>query len=110
MRNKPEMAKFLGSEPQPPMECTGRVQSIWSLWRVGPRLYAGANPATLLVSDDDGHKWAAVDSWQPDVAGLTLPTIVFDPAAPDRLWLGITAAGAFASEDGSASRNRRNRL
>ena len=33
---------------------------VWSLGRVGGRLYAGTKPATLLVSDDDGVTWEAV--------------------------------------------------
>ena len=119
IRNDPEMAAFFDCTPQPPATFSGRVQSIWSLGRVGTRLYAGGKPATLFVSEDDGQTWEVVesltnhpsaDSWNPGAAGLTLHTIVADPAAPDRFWLGISAAGVFATEDGGHSWERRNRL
>ena len=51
----------------------------------------------------------SADSWQPGAAGLTLHTIVTDPGNPAKLWLGISAAGVFASEDGGATWERRNR-
>ena len=49
-------------------------------------------------------------SWSPGAAGLVLHTILADPARPDRLWVGISAAGVFASEDGGRTWERRNRL
>ena len=119
IRNDPETAAFFGSEPKPPAEFTGRVESIWSLGRVNGKLYAGAKPATLFVSENGGESWAEVDSltdhpsadsWTPGAAGLTLHTIVASPADPQKLWLGISAAGVFASEDGGGSWERRNRL
>ena len=50
------------------------------------------------------------DSWNPGAAGLVLHTIVPDPGDPDKLWVGISAAGVFATEDGGATWERRNRL
>lgn len=119
IRNDPDTAAFFGVEPQPPAPFTGRVETIWSLGRLGGKLYAGAKPATLFVSETDGETWEAVDSltdhpsaehWQAGAAGLTLHTIVGSPTDPDKIWLGISAAGVFASEDGGASWDRRNRL
>ena len=49
-------------------------------------------------------------SWNPGAAGLVLHTIVSDPANPKKLWVGISAAGVFATEDGGATWERRNRL
>ncbi len=37
-------------------------------------------------------------------------TIISDPDNPKKLWVGISAAGVFASEDGGTSWERRNRL
>lgn len=119
IRNDPDTAAFFGVEPQPPAPFTGRVEAIWSLGRLGGKLYAGAKPATLFVSETDGETWEAVDSltdhpsaenWQGGAAGLTLHTIVGSPTDPDKIWLGISAAGVFASEDGGAIWDRRNRL
>ena len=96
-----------------------RFSQVWSLARVGTRLYAGAKPATLLVSDDDGATWETVKGltdhpsaaeWGPGAAGLVLHTIVADPADPDKLWVGISAAGVFASQDGGVTWERRNDL
>lgn len=119
-RNDPDTARMLGiTDVPPPAPYSGRVEAIWSLGRAGDRLYAGAKPATLFASDDSGANWACVesltdhpsaDSWQPGAVGLTLHTIVSDPADTTRMWLGISAAGVFATEDGGTSWERRNRL
>jgi hypothetical protein len=96
-----------------------RFAQVWSLARVGDRLYAGTKPATLLVSDDDGATWSVVEGltdhpsageWGPGAAGLTLHTIVADPGDPARMWVGISAAGVFATEDAGATWERRNDL
>lgn len=119
LREDPSAAQIMGREAAPPAPLSGRVDAIWSLGRAGARLLAGAKPATLLSSEDAGQSWSVVDSltdhpsasdWQPGAAGLTLHTLVSDPARPDHLWLGISAAGVFASEDGGATWERRNRL
>jgi photosystem II stability/assembly factor-like uncharacterized protein len=114
----PEIAGQLGIEAAPPAPFTGEVVALWSLGRAGDRLYAGAKPAQLFASDDGGASWTRVqglsdhpssDSWQPGAAGLTLHTIVSDPEDPAKIWVGISAAGVFATEDGGATWERRNR-
>jgi photosystem II stability/assembly factor-like uncharacterized protein len=50
------------------------------------------------------------DDWEPGAAGLTLHTIFADPVNPARIWVAISAAGVFATEDGGQSWERRNRL
>ncbi len=79
---------------------------MWSLGRSGGRLYAGTKPAMLLVSEDDGRTWDEVkglsdhpsrEEWVPGGAGLVLHTIVADPEDPERMWLGISSAGVFAT-------------
>ena len=52
----------------------------------------------------------SAESWGPGAAGLLLHTIVSDPGNPKKLWVGISAAGVFATEDGGATWERRNRL
>ena len=114
----PEVAAYVGREAAPPAPFTGDVVSIWSLGRGGGRLYAGAKPAALYESADGGATWARVDaltdhpsreSWQPGGAGLVLHSIVADPDDPGKLWVGISAAGVFATEDGGRTWDRRNR-
>jgi photosystem II stability/assembly factor-like uncharacterized protein len=92
---------------------------IWSLAYAHGRLYAGTKPAMLLQSDDHGQSWTKVSGltdhpsaadWHGGAAGLVLHTIVSDPDNPAKLWVGISAAGVFATEDGGATWDRRNRL
>ncbi len=96
-----------------------RFGQVWSLGRSGERLYAGTKPAMLLVSDDDGATWEEVkgltdhpsrEEWVPGGAGLVLHSIVADPRDPERLWIGISSAGVFATEDGGVTWERRNDL
>ncbi len=114
-----EVAKLFDWKPSPPAPFTGEITALWSLGRVGDRLYAGSKPAMLLASEDGGETWEKVSSlsdhpsaaeWQPGAAGLVLHTIVADPGNPEKFWLGISAAGVFATEDGGATWDRRNRL
>ncbi len=116
--NDAGFAQMIGWEPsEPPFG--SEISQIWSLGRSGNTLYAGTKPATLLASRDGGKTWNKVealtdhpsaDSWNPGAAGLVLHTIVADPADTQKLWIGISAAGVFATEDGGASWERRNRL
>ncbi len=49
------------------------------------------------------------EEWEPGGAGLVLHSIVADPADASKLWVGISAAGIFATDDGARSWDRRNR-
>ncbi|WP_108660275.1 WD40/YVTN/BNR-like repeat-containing protein [Acuticoccus kandeliae] len=102
-----------------PLPFGDAFSQVWSLCHAHGTLYAGTKPAQLLVSTDDGQSWteqkslsehASRESWNPGAAGLVLHTIVPHPSDPDTLWLGISAAGVFATEDGGATWTRRNRL
>lgn len=102
-----------------PLPFGDAFSQIWSLRWAHGTLWAGTKPARLLRSGDRGRTWEAVrslaehpsaGSWNPGAAGLVLHTIVAHPTDPARMWLGISAAGVFASEDGGASWERRNRL
>lgn len=114
----PEEAAAFGAVASPPAPFTGRLSAVWSLGRAGDTLLAGAKPATLLASEDGGETWRVVEGltdhpsraeWQPGGAGLVLHSIVSDPADPAKIWVGISAAGVFASEDGGRTWERRNR-
>ena len=102
-----------------PLPFSEQFSQVWSLGYAHGRLYAGTKPANLLASEDDGKTWATIqgltdhessDSWNPGAAGLVLHTIISDPTDPRKLWIGISAAGVFATEDCGKTWERRNRL
>lgn len=116
--NAPDFAAMIGWADAP-LPFADQFKQVWSLHHAHGVLYAGTKPASLLASRDGGATWARVDSlsehpsagsWNPGAAGLVLHTIVSDPGDAGKLWLGISAAGVFASEDGGATWDRRNRL
>ena len=95
------------------------ITQVWSLHHVGGVLYAGTKPADLLASRDHGTSFVRVAGltahpshaeWNPGAAGLILHSIASDAGNPQKLWVGISAAGVFASEDGGSTWARRNRL
>jgi photosystem II stability/assembly factor-like uncharacterized protein len=102
-----------------PLPFADQFSQIWSLGYAHGALYAGTKPARLLSSRDGGKSWEEVQglrdhpsagSWNPGGAGLVLHTILSDPANAKKLWVGISAAGVFATEDGGSTWERRNRL
>ncbi len=113
-----QLAAMLKWTPQP-LPFTDQFSQIWSLGYSHGTLYAGTKPARLLASHDGGKSWDEVeglrnhpsaDSWNPGAAGLVLHTILPDPADAKKLWVGISAAGVFATEDSGKTWERRNRL
>jgi photosystem II stability/assembly factor-like uncharacterized protein len=116
--NDAEFAASIGWTADPP-PFTDQFSQVWSLGRIGSRVYAGTKPAVLLASDDDGMTWSLVEGltnhpsasdWTPGAAGLVLHTIVADPGNPQKVWVGISSAGVFATEDGGQTWERRNAL
>jgi photosystem II stability/assembly factor-like uncharacterized protein len=94
-------------------------QQIWSLNFAHGRLLAGTKPAVLLESTDGGATFTEVKGltdhpsrpdWNGGAAGLVLHSIVPDPSDAGKVWVAISAAGIFATEDGGATWDRRNRL
>jgi photosystem II stability/assembly factor-like uncharacterized protein len=88
------------------------------VWHFEPSLtdpdtvYAGVEDAALFRSTDGGASWQELPGlrkqpsgphWQPGAGGMCLHTIVLDPADPGRMYVAISAAGAFRSDDGGAS-------
>lgn len=116
--NDPDFAAMIGWSDAP-LPFGETFSQIWSLGLSHGALYAGTKPAQLLVSHDGGVTWELVSgltdhpsagSWNGGAAGLVLHTIVADPANPAKMWVGISAAGVFATEDGGQTWERRNRL
>ena len=84
------------------------------VWHLEPSLtdpdtvYAGVEDAALFRSSDAGATWQELSglrehttgsSWQPGAGGLCLHTILLDPSDPKRMFVAISAAGAFRSDD-----------
>ena len=116
--NDPDFAAIIGWTDAP-LPFTDQFAQIWSLNQAHGTVYAGTKPAQLLASTDGGASWDRVQgltdhpsagSWHGGAAGLVLHTIVADPKDPHKMWIGISAAGVFATEDGGATWDRRNRL
>lgn len=114
----PDLARKFGWAPVATL-FDGDLSTLWSLHHAHGTLYAGAKPAALFASRDNGVSWDKVeglsnhpsrDSWNPGAAGLVLHTIVSAPENSEKLWVGISAAGVFATEDGGTTWDRRNRL
>src|SRR3954454_8469812 len=84
------------------------------VWHLEPSLgdpntvYAGVEDAAIFKTADGGQTWkelpglrgAQGPKWQPGAGGMCLHTILLDPANPDRIFIAISAAGAFRTDDG----------
>ncbi len=85
------------------------------VWHLEPSLkdpdtvYAGVEDAALFQSKDGGHSWQELPGlrghgtgpkWQPGAGGMCLHTILLDPKNPGRIYIAISAAGAFRTDDG----------
>ena len=85
------------------------------VWHIEPSLadpnvvYAGIEDAALFKSTDRGESWHELSGlrghgtgpqWQPGAGGMCLHTVLLDPANPDRIYIAISAAGAFRTDDG----------
>jgi len=84
------------------------------VWHLEPSLtdsntvYAGVEDAALFRSSDGGETWQELAGlrghgsgprWQPGAGGMCLHTILLDPKNRERMFIAISAAGAFRSDD-----------
>ena len=84
------------------------------VWHLEPSLtdpevvYAGVEDAALFKTNDGGQSWQELPGlrshgsgahWQPGAGGLCLHTIILDPGNADRMFIAISAAGAFRTDD-----------
>src|SRR5690349_2202408 len=84
------------------------------VWHLEPSLndadtvYAGVEDAALFKSKDGGRTWQELSGlrghgtgpkWQPGAGGMCLHTVLLDPSNPNRIYIAISAAGAFRSDD-----------
>ena len=81
-------------------------------------VYAGVEDAALFRSTDGGRTWGELAGlrghesgprWQPGAGGMGLHTIVLDPGDPKRIFIAISAAGVFRSDDGGRTWAPKNR-
>jgi photosystem II stability/assembly factor-like uncharacterized protein len=73
-------------------------------------VYAGVEDAAIFRSTDGGQSWSELpalrthstgESWAPGAGGMCLHTILLAPAG--RIYVAISAAGVFRSDDGGAT-------
>jgi hypothetical protein len=97
---------------------TSRPWEFKRVWHLEPALadpdtvYAGVEDAAMFRSLDGGKSWHELPAlrnhesggkWQPGAGGLCLHSIIQDPSRPERMFIAISAAGAFRTEDGGKS-------
>ncbi len=85
------------------------------VWHLEPSLtdpdtvYAGIEDAAIFRSTDGGASWKEMPGlrghgtgphWQPGAGGMCLHTIILDRSDPGRMYIAISAAGAFRTDDG----------
>jgi photosystem II stability/assembly factor-like uncharacterized protein len=87
------------------------------VWHLEPSLsdpdtvYAGVEDAALFRTTDGGKTWSELPTlrdqqgsrWMPGAGGMGLHTILIDPTNPKRMYIAISAAGAFRTDDGGQS-------
>jgi photosystem II stability/assembly factor-like uncharacterized protein len=93
---------------------TQRPWEFKRVWHLEPSLtdpdtvYAGIEDAALFRSSDGGQTWQELaglrdvkgNLWQPGAGGMCLHTIMQDPSNPRRIYIAISAAGTFRTDDG----------
>jgi photosystem II stability/assembly factor-like uncharacterized protein len=88
------------------------------VWHFEPSLtdpnvvYAGIEDAAIFQTTDGGATWNELPGlrghgsgpkWQPGAGGMCLHTIILDRTSPGRMYIAISAAGAFRTDDGGVT-------
>ena len=88
------------------------------VWHLEPSLtdpdtvYAGVEDAAMFRTTDGAQTWHELKGlrehgtgkqWSPGAGGLGLHTILIDPTNPKRIFIAISAAGAFRTDDGGGT-------
>ncbi|MGA2072860.1 MAG: sialidase family protein [Terriglobia bacterium] len=88
------------------------------VWHLEPSLtdpdtvYAGIEDAAIFRSTDAARSWHELSGlrghgtgpkWQPGAGGMCLHTIILDTKDPGRIYIAISAAGAFRTDDGGTT-------
>jgi photosystem II stability/assembly factor-like uncharacterized protein len=117
--SSPDLGKTWGEGTTAPKFPEGGDRAVERLWRIEPGresepgvLYCGVDPGSLFVSHDSGATWEenvalnthpTRDGWFPGAGGLIVHSIILDKANLDRMWVAISAAGVFRTDDGGKS-------
>ncbi len=93
------------------------TQNPWEfkrIWHLEPSLtdpdtvYAGVEDAALFCTTDGGQTWHELaglrghgsgPKWSPGAGGMGLHTILLDQKNPNRMYIAISAAGVFRTND-----------
>lgn len=88
------------------------------VWHLEPSLtdpdtvYAGVEDAAIFKTSDGGVSWNELSGlrthstgsqWNPGAGGMAVHTIIIDPTNPNRIYIAISAAGAFRTDDGGVT-------
>ena len=110
-----------GGKPLTTHQWYDGTQHPWEfkrVWHLEPSLsdpdtvYAGVEDAAIFRSTNGGKSWEELPGlrghgtgpkWQPGAGGMCLHTIVLDPKNAGRMYVAISAAGAFRSDDAGAT-------
>ena len=110
-----------GGAPRTTHQFYDGTQKPWvfkRVWHIEPSYtdpdtaYAGVEDAAIFRTTDGGKTWQELaglrghgtgPQWSPGAGGLGLHTIVLDPKNPKRIYIAISAAGAFRSDDAGKS-------
>jgi len=118
----PETGRPLTTHPW--YDGTPRPWEFKRVWHLEPSLtdpdtvYAGVEDAALFLSKDGGLTWQELPGlrghgsgakWQPGAGGMCLHTILLDPGNPERIFIAISAAGVFRTDDAGKTWRSANR-
>lgn len=103
----------------------GSDRKVARVWTIKPGadeassvLYAGVDPGALFKSEDGGAGWTEIQGlsnhptrqkWQPGAGGMMVHSICVDTQNPRRMFVGISAAGVFSTDDSGSSWEARNK-
>ena len=102
---------------------TQRGWEFKRVWHLEPSgrdpdsVYAGVEDAGIFRTSNGGATWEELPGlrrakghlWQPGAGGMAVHTILLDPGNADRIFVAISAAGVFRTDDGGRTWVPRNR-
>ncbi|MEP7284183.1 MAG: exo-alpha-sialidase [Chloroflexota bacterium] len=126
--SRPSVSGRPGGTPEEAFDGNGipeTPEAVIKVWNIEPGradepdvLYAGVQPASLFKSTDRGETWVINEGlydhpqrgqWNPGAGGLCLHSIVLDPRDHNRMYVAVSAAGVYRTDDGGQSWQPRNK-